>query len=139
MEENEENEKSLKQKLNEIKEEIKISWLRDCDKTEYMILLTKMLKEIQAKDSLEEYFSNNEEDLSFFMGDFFKDVLYNILIQPVIYGENGDEIGLELLLNIYKLFQKFHKNKKYAPLFENIRQKKGMISLLVLIKEIEIL
>ena len=122
MEENEENEKSLKQKLNEIKEEIKISWLRDCDKTEYMILLTKMLKEIQAKDSLEEYFSNNEEDLSFFMGDFFKDVLYNILIQPVIYGENGDEIGLELLLNIYKLFQKFHKNKKYAPLFENIRQ-----------------
>ena len=116
MEENEENEKSLKQKLNEIKEEIKISWLRDCDKTEYMILLTKMLKEIQAKDSLEEYFSNNEEDLSFFMGDFFKDVLYNILIQPAIYGENGDEIGLELLLNIYKLFQKFHKNKKYAPL-----------------------
>jgi len=122
MEENKENEKSLNQKLNEIKEEIKMSWISDCDKTEYMILLTKMLKEMQAKDSLEEYFENNEEDLSFFMGDCLKDILYNILIQPIIYGDNGDEIALELLLNIYKLFQKFHKNKKYAPLFENIRQ-----------------
>ena len=56
------------------------------------------------------------------MGDCLKDILYNILIQPIIFGENGDEIGLELLLNIYKLFQKFHKNKKYSPLFENIRQ-----------------
>ena len=122
MEEKEENEKSLKEKLNEIKEEIKTSWLRDCDKTEYMILLTKMLKEMQTKDSLEEYFSNNEEDLSFFMGECLNDILYNILVQPIIFGEKGDEIGLELLLNIYKLFQKFHKNKKYAPLFGNIRQ-----------------
>ena len=122
MVENEEDQKSLKQTLNEIKEEIKISYFRDCDKTEYMILLTKMLKEMQAKDSLEEYFSNNEEDLSFFMGDYLKDILSNILSQPVIFGENGDEIGLELLLNIYKLFQKFHKNKKYAPLFKNIRK-----------------
>ena len=112
MMENEEDQKSLKQTLNEIKEEIKISYFRDYDKTEYMILLTKMLKEIQAKDSLEEYFSNNEEDLSFFMGDCLKDILSNILRQSVIFGENGDEIGLELLLNIYKLFQKFHKNNK---------------------------
>ena len=135
MVENEEDQKSLKQTLNEIKEEIKISYFRDCDKTEYMILLTKMLKEMQAKDSLEEYFSNNEEDLSFFMGDYLKDILSNILSQPVIFGENGDEIGLELLLNIYKLFQKFHKNKKYAPLFKNIRkifdQKKKVCFLLL--------
>ena len=122
MEENEEKEKSLKKKLDEIKDEIKISWIRDCDRTEYMLILIKMLKEMQTKDSLEEYFSNNEEDLTYFMGDFLKDVISNILTQPIIFGDNGDEIGLDLLLNIYKLFQKFHKNKKYAPLYENIRQ-----------------
>ena len=38
-----------------------------------------------------------------------------------IYGQDGDKIGLEVLMNIYNLFLKFHKNKKYSPIFELIR------------------
>ena len=55
------------------------------------------------------------------MGDFMQEVLGNILIQPKIFGENGDEIGLGVLLNIFKLFLKYHKNSTYSPLFTKIR------------------
>ena len=122
MEENDgENHISLKNRLQSIANEIKTSWLRDCDRTEYMISLTKIIKEMLTKETLEEYFSNNEEVLNYFMGDCMQEVIQYILIQPIIFGDNGDEIGLELLTNINKLFLKFHKNKKYAPLFEKIR------------------
>ena len=113
---------SLKEKLEKIVKKIKNSWYNDTDETQYMIMLTKMLKEMLTKDSLEEYFSNDEQVLNFFMNDFYKEVIQNILVQPIIYGENGDEIAMELLLNTYKLFLKFHKNNKYGPLFERIRE-----------------
>ena len=108
-------------KLKEIASEIRESWMCNKDKTEYMIELTKIIKEILTKESIEEYFSNDEKILSYFMGDFMKEVLENIFNQQMIYGENGDEIALELLLYIFKLFLKFHKNPKYSPLFEKIR------------------
>ena len=108
-------------RLKNISNEIKISWYRDCDKTEYIIELTNMIKEMLTKESLEEYFSNNEENLTYFMGEFLQDVIGNILIQPKIYGNNGDDIALDLLANVFKLFLKFHKNNKYSPLFEKIR------------------
>ena len=120
--ENENNPANLKSKLSKIAEQIKRSWIRDCDETEYMIALTKMLKEMIEKETLEEYFSNDEETLNYFMDDFYKEVIQYILIQPIIYGDNGDEIGLDLLVNTFKLFLKFHKNKKYAKLFEKIRE-----------------
>ena len=122
MEDNEnEDNLSLKDKLKKIGGQIKHSWLKDCDETKYMIQLTKMIEEMLTKETLEEYFSNNEGDLNYFMGDFFQEVLQYLLIQPIIYGQNGDEIGMDLLVHIFKLFLKFHKNKKYAPLFERIR------------------
>ena len=114
-------ENSLKQKLEEINNNIKESWTRDIDKVEYYIAMNDMLKEILTKESIEEYFSNNEADVTYFMGDFIKDTVGYILRAYTIYGENGDRIGLEILLNIYKIFLKFHKNKKYAPIFEIIR------------------
>ena len=107
-------------KLKQICKEIKISWHNDCDRTEYMIELTKILKEILTKDSIEEYLGD-ENTLNYFMGQFMQEVLYNIIIQPKIFGEDGNKIGLELLLYIFKLFLKFHKNTKYSPLFEKIR------------------
>ena len=94
----------LKEKLEKIATKIKESWIRDCDETEYMKMLIKMLKEMLKKDSLEEYFSNDEETLNYFMNDFYKEVIQNILIQPIIYGPNGDQVAMELLLNTYKLF-----------------------------------
>ena len=119
--ENEDNTLSLNEKLKKIAGKIKHSWLKDCDETKYMNQLTEMIKEMIMKETLEEYFSNNEDDLNYFMGEFLQEVLQYILIQPIIYGKNGDEIAMELLVNIFKLFLKFHKNKKYAPLFERIR------------------
>ena len=119
--ENEDNTLSMKDKLKKIAEQVKHSWIKDCDETKYMISLTNMIKEMITKETLEEYFSNDEDVLNYFMGEFLKEVIQYIIIQPIIYGENGDEIGLELFLNIFNLFLKFHKNKKYAPLFERIR------------------
>ena len=116
-----ENEPPILIKLKNIASQIRESWICDKDKTEYMIELTKMLKEIFKKESIEEYFSNDEKILAYFMGDFMKEVLENILTQKKIYGENGDEIALELLFHIYKLFLKFHKNTNYSVLFEKIR------------------
>ena len=109
------------EKLQKIAEEIVTSWQRDCDRTEYMTELTDMLKEMLTKETIEEYFSNNEETFNYFMGKFFDDVIGNILTQPKVYGDNGDEIALNLLFHIYKLFLKFHKNLKYSPLFSKIR------------------
>ena len=117
----EESNSSMLTQLKNISNEIKISWYRDCDKTKYIIELTNMIKEILTKESLEEFFSNNEENLTFFMGEFLQEVIGNILIQPKIYGDNGDKIALDLLANMFKLFLKFHKNNKYSPLFEKIR------------------
>ena len=117
----EEDDSSMMDKLKKIATEIRNSWFRDLDKTEYMIELTKMLKEMHEKESLEEYFGKDEKVLKYFMEDFFQEVISNIVIQPKIFGENGDEIALELLLNIYKLFLKFHKNSNYSPLFKKIR------------------
>ena len=114
-------ESAIYNKLKTIYEEIRESWHRDCDRTEYMLELINILKEILTKETLEEYFLNNEKLVSSFMGDFLQDVINNILIQPIIYGEKGDEIALNLLWHIFKLFLKFHKNTKYAPMFEKIR------------------
>ena len=107
-------------KLENINSEIRQSWIRDCDKTEYMKELTSMLQEILSKNSLEEYFTN-PTTLNYFMTEFLQDVINNILIQPIIYGEDGDQIALELLYNIFLLFMKFHKNLNYSHLFERVR------------------
>ena len=112
---------SIQTKLRRIADEIKTSWYRDCDRTQYMIELTDMLKGMITKESLEDYFSEEEKTLQYFMGEFMDEVIGNILIQPKIYGDNGDEIGLNLLFNIFNLFIKFHKNSNYSTLFEKIR------------------
>jgi len=117
----ENNDVSLLDKLKKIKEEIKHSWYKDCDRTEYMIEFTKMLKEMASKDTLEDYFSNDEQTLTEFKGEILQEIIGNILIQPKIYGDNGEEIALNLLLNLFKLFLKFHKNSNYSTIFERIR------------------
>ena len=115
-----ESEKTFLKYLENMANEIKMSWLKDCDKTDSMNNANNIILSILSKDlSLEEIF-NNEKILQYFMTDFMKDVIQNILVQPIVYGDNGDDIALELLYNIYKLFLKYHK-KKYSTLFEKIR------------------
>ena len=115
------NKTDIYQTLERIANEIKLSWVNDLDKTDAMKELIQILNEILSKDSLEEYFNNNEKDLKYFMTDFMQEITHKILIQPVVYGEDGDEIALDVLFHIFKLFLKFHKNKNYASLFEKIR------------------
>ena len=102
--------------------DIKRSWLQDCDETSSMKEIIEIINGILIMNSLEDYFSNNKTDLNYFMGEFSKEVISNILIQPVIYGHNGDEIALDLIYHFIKLFMKFHKNKEYSSLFEKIRK-----------------
>ena len=110
------------QKMNSLCQDIKTSWLHNCDETTSMKEIIDLINGILIMNSIEDYFSNNKNDLDYFMGDFSKDVISNILLQPVIYGENGDEIALDLIYHFIKLFMKFHKNKEYAPLFKKIRK-----------------
>jgi hypothetical protein len=114
-------ENTLKPKLEEILTKIKESWTQDCDRIKYYIAFNDILKEILTKESIEEYFSNNEEDIKYFLQEFVKESVGYILRAFTIFGENGDQIGLDILQNVFNLFLKFHKNKKYAPLFDNIR------------------
>ena len=111
----------MKAKLEDMFNNIKESWTRDTDKVEYYIALNDMLKEICTKDSIEEYFSNDEAVITYFTGEFIKESVGYILKAFTLYGQNGDEIGLEVLKNVYNLFLKFHKNKKYNEIFELIR------------------
>ena len=112
---------SQKSKLVEICNKIKESWTQDSDKVEYYIAMNEMLKEILTKESIEEYFSNDESTINYFIQDFIKESLYYILKAFTIFGENGDQVGIEILTNLYNLFLKFHNNKKYAQIFELIR------------------
>ena len=120
VEEKKESDLNLEMTLKKIQFDIQDSFQRDIDKTESMINLTNILKDILSKEiSLEEYFNNDPKLLEYFCGDFIKNVINYILLQPVIFGKNGHDIALDLFNHIFKLFFKFHKNKKYTSLFEH--------------------
>ena len=108
------------EKLQAFSEDIRISWVSDMDRTETMENLIVILEQIISKSSLEEYFGNDQKTQKFFTTDFIHSVITNILKQPYVYGKNGDDIALNLLFHIYKLFYKFY-NQNYPELFESIR------------------
>ena len=109
--------------LQHISSEINTIWLTNSDKTDEMKKLISFLDDILSKDvTLEDVFNQNESLLQYFMTNFMNEVISSILKQSVVYNENGDDIALDLLYHIYKLFLKYHQNKKYAPLFEKIRE-----------------
>ena len=110
----------LKDKLYTINKMLKSSCLQKIDRTDYLILLINMIKEILKKDSIEEYFDNNQQLITFFIGDFLEEILDNIVSNTKISGKNGDELAIELFFNIIKLFLKFHGNKYCLSLLKNI-------------------
>ena len=109
-------------KLYSLANDIKNSYIRDCDETSSIKEITEILNSILIMESLEEYFSDNRTDLYYFMGEFSSDVIDYILRQDLVYGEDGNELALNLLFHYIKLFMKFHKNKEYTILFDNIRK-----------------
>ena len=110
-------------KLQKSSQEIRLSYLHDIDKTEEMVKIQNFIQNIlDSNESIEHNLEDNEETFKFFIGTFLKDVISNITIQNIVYGNNGDEIAVDLLYHIYELFLKFHKNTKYNQLFEIIRE-----------------
>ena len=94
---------NLSDELHHLASEIKISWIRDTDKTDAMKKLTKILTDILNKyETLEDAFNQDEKLLQYFMTEFIEEVINNILQQTFVYGKNGDDIALELLYTIYK-------------------------------------
>ena len=109
-------------KLESLCKDVQNSWRNDCDETNSMKEIIEIIDGMLIMSSLEDYFSNNKKDLDYFMGYFANEVIVNILNQPAVFGENGDEIALDLFYHFVKLFMQFHKNKEYAPLFEKMRK-----------------
>ena len=112
---------ATKEELSNIYQQIKESYMHDCDRTEYMKDLIKIIEDILKYDKIEDYFKENKDAFSYFIDSFFKEVIQMMMYQQIVYGENGDEIALNLFLNIFKLFLKFHKNNEYSTLFERVR------------------
>jgi len=119
---NTENKKSkIRMLLESLESEIHISWLRDEERINELLELNKILTGILNCESIEDYFQNNDSDFDYFMKKFSKETINNIVRQHFIIGENGDEIGLNVLGNYLKIFIKFMNKANYFPLWESIK------------------
>ena len=112
---------SKHENLEKYPKEIKLGCINDIDKTNEMKKVKKMLEEINTKFSLKEYFENSQEDINFFIEYFLSEIISIILAQSYVAGNDGDDIALDILYQVYLLFEKFH-DKNYSKLFEIIRQ-----------------
>ena len=90
-------------------DQVKKSWMHDTDKTAEMKKLISFLEDISKYPKLDSYFESKTE-LDYFCNNFTQDVIKNILIQPVVYGENGDEIALKLMFYFILIFIKNVEN-----------------------------
>ncbi len=117
-----ENKKSkIRLLLESLETDIHIGWLRDMEKVNELLELNKILIDILNSDSIEIFFNNNESDFEYFIKKFSKETLNNILRQNFIIGDDGDDLGLEILGNYLKIFIKFMNKTKYLPLWESIK------------------
>lgn len=112
----------MKDLLNHLQNEIYVSWLKDLDRTIEFKVLNGLLNEMLTKDSIEQFFQNDQSNIQFFLTKFSKEVINNILRQNIIPGENGDELALGALASYNKLFLKFLHNLNYLPLFDNMKE-----------------
>lgn len=112
---------TLRKKLEELEDEIHKGWLKDQDKVKELNDLADILEQILAKDNIEDFFEFTT-DMDYFMRRFSHETLNNILRQHLIYGDNGDEVALNVLFLYLKIFYKFMERPQYIPLWENVRE-----------------
>ena len=123
MEEKEKEDSSeIYQKLERLSHQIKASFSSDTDMREYIKESTEIIKEILSKDSIEEYFNNDQKIFNYFFESFLKDLILILTHITKVDGEKGDELALDFFLHIFKLFLKFHKKEGYSFLFERIHE-----------------
>ena len=129
-EEEKEEEKSLKEKMKFLGDAVYESWRKDCDRVFELKKIDELLKDIINKcnkiEEIENYFNNNNEDLDYFINDFSKKVIEYILRQNIIFGENGDEMAFQVLLDYIIFLIKYilnnDNNNKFYPMIEIIKE-----------------
>ena len=123
--------KDLLEKLKNIQNEIYMSLWRDTDKVKEIKETHNFLNEILKKESIEEIesqiFNNNENCFEYFLNEFSKNVITNLLKQTVVYGENGEDCAFEVLLDYTKIFLKIltlndKKIYKFYNILETIKE-----------------
>jgi hypothetical protein len=112
----------LRQKLEQLEDDIHKSWLKDLDKVKELKELIEILEQILEKDSIEASFENDAETFEYFIKKFSKETISNILRQHFIYGENGDDVALEVLVLYLKIFLKFLEKPQYIPLWDSVKE-----------------
>ena len=130
---NETKEIDLLEKMKEIDDAIYISWQKDTDKVKEIIECHEFLTQIinnneTIKDIESKFFNNKEEYFKYFIEEFSSKTTKYILIQNIIFGENGEDKALEVLLDYCKFFLKFMLNNsdndksKLYNLIERIKE-----------------
>lgn len=110
------------QRMQEIVQDLKYGNLNINDKTISMRDAISMFENINEEEkTLEEFFNHNEKELNYFMKDFLDEIVNRILSQSHISGDDGDDIALELLYQIYRIFENFHYNSDYFQAFKIIQ------------------
>ena len=116
------NKTNLRIKLEHLENQIHISWIRDLDKTKELKEINLILESLYKTNNFEEFFNNVTPDIVYFFQKFSKEVVNNILRQPIIYGEKGDDIAIQVLTSFMKLFSSL-VNKSYcaASIYETMK------------------
>ena len=111
---------TILKKLEYIEHEIRMSYLKDLNKTTELLQLKSILEEILNSNNLEEYFNNLIPDCEYFCKKFTNEVLTNILRQNVIYGENGHETVFSILKLYLQIFLKFYNKPQGNTYYVNL-------------------
>jgi hypothetical protein len=112
---------NLRKKIEQIEDDIHKSWLKDQDRVKEMLELVSILEQILNSDTIELFFEN-ESDYDYFIKKFSKEVINNILRQHFVFGENGDDVALQVIELYLKIFLKFMDKTQYIPLWDSIKE-----------------
>lgn len=111
---------NLRKSLEQLEDDIHKSWLKDQDKVKEMHEIIEILEKILNGDTIEAFFED-ESDYNYFTKKFSKEVINNILRQHFIFGPNGDDVALQIIVLYLKIFLKFMDKVQYVQLWESIK------------------
>ena len=104
--------------LVDLSKAIRTGYESNVDKVDFINELIGKMKEINGKTSLEISFDLDTQ--IYFMDSFLQTIIYSIVNQSNIKGDDGNKRGISLLFQIYRLFSTFH-SKNYQKVFENVQ------------------